>query len=166
MTSSPKALTSTSAWEAASSLSWYESELIPGLLQTEAYAHTLIEADNPGVDAEEIKRRVGLRMERQTLVSRVTAPPRLDVVLNEAIIRRPVGGNEVMSGQLNRLVEASELSNVALRIMPFSAELHHGIMSGPFVILRFPLNGDGKETEPPTRLRGQLHWRAVPRQAQ
>jgi transcriptional regulator with XRE-family HTH domain len=136
--------------EAASSFSWYESELIPGLLQTEAYAHTLIEADNPGVDEEEIKRRVGLRMARQALLTRVTARPQLQVVLNESAIRRPVGGMEVMAKQLTRLVETSDLPNVSLKIMPFSVGLHHGIMSGPFVILRFPLNGDGKETEPPT----------------
>jgi transcriptional regulator with XRE-family HTH domain len=136
--------------EAASNFSWYESELIPGLLQTERYAHTLIEADNPGVDAEEVSRRVRLRLARQALLTRITAAPHLNVVLNEAAIRRPVGGTDVMSEQLNRLLEASELPNVALRIMPFSAGLHHGVMSGPFVILRFPLNGDGKETEPPT----------------
>jgi transcriptional regulator with XRE-family HTH domain len=136
--------------EAASSFSWYESELIPGLLQTESYAHTLIKADNPGVDDEEIDRRVGLRMARQALLTRVTASPQLQVVLNEAAIRRPVGGTEVMAEQLARLAEASNLPNVSLRIMPFSVGLHHGIMSGPFVILRFPLNGDRKETEPPT----------------
>jgi transcriptional regulator with XRE-family HTH domain len=136
--------------EAASSLSWYESELIPGLLQTERYAHTLIEAGNPGVDADEINRRVHLRMARQALLTRVTARPTLNVVLNEATTKRPVGGSEVMSEQLSRLVEVSELPHVQLRIMPFSVGLHHGIMSGPFVILRFPLNGDGKETEPPT----------------
>jgi transcriptional regulator with XRE-family HTH domain len=136
--------------EATSSFSWYESELIPGLLQTEAYARTLIKADNPGVDQEEIDRRVRLRMARQTLLTRVTARPQLQVVLNEAAIRRPVGGTEVMAEQLTRLMEASELPNVTLKVMPFSVGLHHGIMSGPFVILRFPLNGDGKETEPPT----------------
>ncbi len=136
--------------EAASSFSWYESELIPGLLQTERYAHTLITADNPGVDDEEINRRVHLRLARQALLTRVTAPPSLHVVLNEATIRRPIGGTQVMAEQLGRLVEASELPNLSLRIMPFSAGLHHGIMSGPFVMLRFPLNGDGKETEPPT----------------
>jgi len=136
--------------EAASSFSWYESELIPGLLQTEAYAHTLIEADNPGVDEDEINRRVGLRMARQPLLTRVTAPPQMHVVLNEATIRRPVGGKEVMAEQLTQLAVISELPNVSLKIMPFSTGLHHGIMSGPFVILRFPLNGDGKETEPPT----------------
>lgn len=136
--------------EAASNISWYESELIPGLLQTGRYARALIEADNPGVADEEITRRVQLRIERQTLVTRVTAAPELKVVLNEAIIRRPVGGAEVMAAQIKRLLDDSDLPNMALRIMPFSAGLHHGIMSGPFVILRFPLNGDGKATEPPT----------------
>lgn len=136
--------------EAASAVSWYEAELVPGLLQTESYAHTLIEADNPGVDAQEIDRRVHVRIARQALITRVTAPPELGIVLNEAIIRRPVGGPGVMHAQLGRLAETSTLPNVSLRIMPFSAGLHHGIMSGPFVILRFPLNGDGKATEPPT----------------
>jgi transcriptional regulator with XRE-family HTH domain len=136
--------------ESASSLSWYESELVPGLLQTEAYAHTLITADNPGVDELEIDRRVHVRIARQALMTRVTAAPELRVVLNEAIVRRPVGGMSVMGGQLHRLLEVSDLPNMSLRVMPFSAGLHHGIMSGPFVILRFPLNGDGKETEPPT----------------
>lgn len=136
--------------EAASAVSWYEAELVPGLLQTESYAHALIESDNPGVDAQEIDRRVHVRIARQALITRVTAPPELDVVLNEAIIRRPVGGPGVMHAQLSRLAEASTLPNVSLRIIPFSAGLHHGIMSGPFVILRFPLNGDGKATEPPT----------------
>ena len=60
--------------EAASLLSLYQSELVPGLLQTEDYARTLIEADNPGVDAEEIDRRVQLRIARQALVRRPVAP--------------------------------------------------------------------------------------------
>jgi hypothetical protein len=136
--------------EAASTFSWYESELVPGILQTERYAHTLIGAGIPGVDAEEINRRVHVRLARQVLLTRVTAPPHLHLVLNEAVIRRPVGGAQVMAGQLARLAEVSDLPTVSLRIVPFHAGLHHGIISGPFVILRFPLNGDGKETEPPT----------------
>jgi transcriptional regulator with XRE-family HTH domain len=135
--------------EAASAFAWYESELIPGLLQTESYARTLIEAGNPGVDREEISRRVRLRLARQALLTRTAAPPQLRVVLNEAVIRRPVGGPDVMSGQLARLAEASALPSLSLRVMPFSAGLHAGIFSGPFVLLRFPLNGDGRETEPP-----------------
>jgi transcriptional regulator with XRE-family HTH domain len=136
--------------EAASRLAWYESELVPGLLQIEDYARTLIRADNPGVDDDEIERRVHVRMARQALLTRVTTPPTLDVALNEAILHRPVGGGNVMARQLDRLVEVSELDHVSLRVMPFSVGLHAGIMSGPFVILYFPLNGDGRPSEPPT----------------
>lgn len=136
--------------EAAARLEWYESELVPGLLQTEAYARTLIETDNPGVDPAEIARRVQVRMARQTLLDRVTNPPELQVVLNEAIIRRPVGGRAVLAEQLRRLIEVNNLPTVAIRVMPFGVGLHHGVMSGPFVKLGFPVNGNGQETEPPT----------------
>jgi hypothetical protein len=136
--------------EAASGLSWYESELVPGLLQTEEYARVVIGADKPDMDPQEIDRRVQVRMARQAMLVRVTAPPTVQVVLNEAILRRPVGGSHVMAGQLRRLAEAAALPNIVIRVVPFSAGLHHGLMSGPFVILKFPLNGDGKESEPPT----------------
>jgi hypothetical protein len=56
----------------------------------------------------------------------------------------------VLAGQLHRLVEVSALPNVALRVMPFAAGLHAGMVSGPFVTLRFPVSADGRETEPPT----------------
>ena len=136
--------------EAASQLAWYESELVPGLLQTEEYARTVISTGNPGVDEEEISRRAHVRMARQPLIRRATSPLQLQVALNEAILRRPVSGPRVMAGQLARLAEVSELPNVSLRVVPFGAGLHPGLMSGPFVILRFPLNGDGRESEPAT----------------
>jgi transcriptional regulator with XRE-family HTH domain len=136
--------------EAASHFRWYESELVPGLLQTKAYARTLISRDNPGVDDEEIDRRVRLRIERQTLLSRVTAAPTIEVALNEAVLRRPVGGAEVMAEQLHHLARVAAYPNVSLRVVPFTVGLHDGLMSGPFVILNFPTNGEGKETEPPT----------------
>jgi transcriptional regulator with XRE-family HTH domain len=136
--------------EAASRFSWYESELVPGLFQTEDYARAVIRADNPDVVDAEIERRVHVRLARQALLTRVTHCPVFDVVLNEAILHRPVGGVEAARGQLKRLVEVSELPTVSLRVVPFSAGLHHGIMSGPFVTLRFPLNGNGQDTEPPT----------------
>ncbi|TVT61980.1 helix-turn-helix domain-containing protein [Amycolatopsis rhizosphaerae] len=135
---------------AAASLHWYESELVPGLLQTPDYARAVISYDNPEDDPDEVELRVRLRMERQVLLTRPVAAPRLYVVLNEAILRRPVGGRPVMAGQLERLAQVSELPNVRLRVAGFAAGLHHGVMSGPFVLLRFPTNGDGKETEPPT----------------
>lgn len=136
--------------EAASELSAYQPELVPGLLQTQQYARAVIQADNPGVDQEEIDRRVHVRIARQALVRRHTAPPGLNVVLSEAILRRPIGGTGVMAAQLDSLAASAGLPNVALRVVPFSAGLHHGVMSGPFVILRFPLNGDGRESEPAT----------------
>jgi len=89
-------------------------------------------------------------MARQPLIQRATAPLLVQVTLNEGILRRPVGGPAVMADQLTRLAEVSELPNVSLRVVPFSAGLHPGLMSGPFVILRFPLNGDGRESEPAT----------------
>jgi transcriptional regulator with XRE-family HTH domain len=135
--------------EAASQLAWYEPELVPGLLQTMDYARAIIGAE-PLIDADEVDRRVQLRIERQALIRRPTAPLALRVVLNESILRRPVGGREVMSAQLVALAEAAELSNVKLRVVPFSAGLHHGLMSGPFEVLRFPLNGDGQDSEPST----------------
>ncbi len=136
--------------EAAAEISWYESELVPGLLQTEDYARTLIEADNPGVDTPEIDRRVQVRVQRQALVRRATAPLKLRVVLSEAVLHRPVGGPQVMAAQLDRLAEAGELANISLRVLPFSAGFHRGVLSGPFEILRFPQNGDGTDSEPPT----------------
>jgi hypothetical protein len=135
--------------EAAASLAWYEPELVPGLLQTTDYARAITSADG-SIDAAEVDRRVQLRIERQALIRRATAPLELRVVLNESILRRPVGGREVMAAQLDALAEAAELPNVSLRVVPFTAGLHYGIVSGPFEILRFPVNGDGQDSEPPT----------------
>lgn len=136
--------------EAVSHLVGYQSELVPGLLQTEDYARTVIEAGKPGVDGAEIERRVSVRMARQALLTRVTVPPRYEIVLNEAILHRPIGGTTVMVRQLERLIEAGSLPTVSLRVLPFGAGLHLGIMSGPFVMLRFPVNSNGQEAEPPT----------------
>jgi hypothetical protein len=136
--------------ESAASLAWYEPELIPGLLQTPDYTRTLIRGADPVVHEAEIERRVQVRVARQALLTRPTRPPSLQVVLNEAVLRRPVGGGRVLLDQLDRLVEVSALPNVSLRVMPFASGLHAGMVSGPFVTLRFPINADGRETEPPT----------------
>jgi hypothetical protein len=88
-------------------------------------------------------------MARQALVTRVTSPPILQVVFNEAILRRPIGGHDVMARQLQRLAAAAELPSVSIRVVPFDTGLHHGVMSGPFEILRFPLHSNGQATEPP-----------------
>ncbi|MFE7479912.1 helix-turn-helix domain-containing protein [Streptomyces sp. NPDC057552] len=135
---------------AAASLRQYIKDLVPGLVQTEDYARALIRRSNPHVDHDEIERRVHVRMARQELLTRVTSPPTLELALGEAVLRQPVGGGEVMSRQLHRLVEVTELPNVSLRVVPFAVGLHDGLMSGPFTFLRFPVNGDGQPMEPPT----------------
>ncbi|MGW1206105.1 helix-turn-helix domain-containing protein [Streptomyces cyaneofuscatus] len=136
--------------EAAERLSWYESELVPGLFQTPDYARALIKRSNPERDDAEVERRVHVRVTRQALLTRVTSPPIVDVALNEAILRRPVGGNKVMAEQLEHLVHLNELENISIRVVPYAAGLHEGLMSGPFVTLRFPVNGDSSYGEPPT----------------
>ncbi|MET8981952.1 helix-turn-helix transcriptional regulator [Streptomyces sp. NPDC004539] len=135
--------------EAATSIQWYESEVIPGLLQTPDYARTVIGLV-PDRDEEEIERRTHVRITRQVLLTRVTDAPKVDVVLNEGVLHRPVGSAKIMAGQLNRLAELDELDNVNIRVVPYSAGLHTGVMSGPFVLMRFPVTGDGRDTEPPT----------------
>jgi transcriptional regulator with XRE-family HTH domain len=136
--------------EAAAAIDWYEANLIPGLLQTEDYARTLIRAYRSDVADEEVDRRVQVRVARQRLLTRATAPPRLHIVLDEAILRRPVGGPAVMAAQLRHIAEACDLPSVSLRVVPFSAGFHQGIQSGAFEILRFPSNGEGQDKEPPT----------------
>lgn len=134
---------------AASHISSYE-QVIPGLLQTKEYARVLIKADHPDEADEEIDRRVRLRMARQALVRRATDPPTLRLALSESIIRTPVGGPVAMAAQLHQLAAAAELPNVSLRVVPFDAGFHLGLLSGPFITLRFPVNGNGREPEPPT----------------
>jgi transcriptional regulator with XRE-family HTH domain len=135
---------------AANQISWYESELAPGLFQMPGYARALIRLDHHDAEDDEIDRYVQLRVGRQAILRRPVDPPLLRVALRESVLRCPVGGAVVMAGQLDRLTEASELPNVSLRVVPFAAGLHHGMMSGPFEILRFPVNGGGLESEPPT----------------
>jgi transcriptional regulator with XRE-family HTH domain len=135
---------------AASHLSWFEQELVPGLFQTADYARTLIRADHPDEDDAEIERRVQLRIARQAILRRPVEPLMLRVALRETVLRCPVGGPGIMSEQLGRLAEASELPNVDLRVVGFAAGFHLGMLSGSFEILRFPLSGGGEEREPPT----------------
>ncbi|MFI0722211.1 helix-turn-helix domain-containing protein [Streptomyces sp. NPDC021224] len=136
--------------EAAERVQQYSPELVPGLLQTPDYARTLIRAGYPDVAEEEIERRAHVRIARQTLLTRVTSPLTMEVALNEAILRRPVGGREVMAAQLDHLVELTALPHVSVRVVPYDAGLHYGVLCGSFTTLRFPLGGDGQPTEPPT----------------
>ncbi|MFG1878155.1 helix-turn-helix domain-containing protein [Sphaerisporangium sp. NPDC049003] len=121
---------------AASSLRNWETSIIPGLLQTPAYAAEVIRA--AGVrELRELERRVAVRMERQQLLLREKNPPQFWAVVDEAALLRPVGSSEVREEQLRKLVDTSPLQHVKLQVLPFSAGPHAGL-GGPFVILDFP----------------------------
>jgi hypothetical protein len=114
----------------------YEVQFVPGLLQTDAYARAVIRLGYTDADDEEIARRVGLRMARKQLLARPDAP-QLWAVLDEAVLRRPIGGPDVMRAQLEALHDASKLPNVRLQVIPFHAG-GHPATGGAFTVLRFP----------------------------
>lgn len=117
----------------ASGIKTYEPQLIPGILQTESYAATVIRAEHPDAPDEEIERRVELRMKRQKLDNR----PNLWVVLDESVLRRPIGGAHIMREQLARLVGESRVPGVKMQVLPFRAG-EHGSMGSSFSLLSFP----------------------------
>jgi transcriptional regulator with XRE-family HTH domain len=122
--------------EAAALVRTYEVQFIPGLLQTEEYARAVISLGNSASPAEEIEQRVSLRTTRQKLLTRGDAP-RLWAVVDEAALRRPIGGRDVMRGQIERLIEATKLPGVILQVLPFRVG-GHTAEAGAFTILRFP----------------------------
>jgi transcriptional regulator with XRE-family HTH domain len=124
---------------AASEIRIYEVCLIHGLLQTEDYARAVITAGMVNSPRADIERRVALRMERQR-VSKMT-PPKVWVVLDEAALRRQVGGPEVMRVQLEYLLELAAMPNVSLQVIPFGGGAHPA-MGRPFVVLVFGERAD------------------------
>ncbi|MFD0689359.1 helix-turn-helix domain-containing protein [Actinomadura fibrosa] len=119
----------------ATSIHSYEAEHVPGPLQTEDYARAVFHGFLFG-DEEEIEKRVAVRMaRRERLVASGT--PKFWVVVNEAVLRRVVGGPDVMRVQLEYLAEVARSPHVTLQVLPFSAGAHPA-MSGSFVILQFP----------------------------
>jgi transcriptional regulator with XRE-family HTH domain len=120
----------------ARSISNYQSLFVPGLLQTEDYARAVIQGTLPHATPEEVENRVLARMERQALLRRDN-PPRLWAIMDEAAVRRQVGGRPVMAAQLARLRQAAALPNVTVQVIPFDAGAHPG-MPGSFIVLDFP----------------------------
>ncbi len=122
---------------AASRIRTYEHQVIPGLLQTQDYALALFKAANPSAGPEEISERLRVRMGRQSLITRTDDPIRFEVVLDEAALSRPVGGDEVMREQLKQLCATASMPNVVIQMLPFEAGAH-AAMEGTFAILDFP----------------------------
>lgn len=121
---------------AASLIRTYENQFVPGLLQTPAYARAVIELAHEHAPEEELERRVQLRTARQR---RLTGENSLTLwaVIDEAAVRRVLGGPEVMREQIEHLLDLTSHENVTLQVMPFDRG-GHAAAGGPFSILRFP----------------------------
>lgn len=118
----------------------YSSHAVPGLLQTPEYARALLSMGHSLRDAEHLEERVAARLERQ---NRLTGPdrPELWIILDEAVLRRPVGGSAVMRGQLEKLLRMAEEPNITVQVLPFDQGAH-GALAGSLSVLVMP---DGTE---------------------
>ncbi|MEV4642528.1 helix-turn-helix transcriptional regulator [Actinoplanes sp. NPDC049548] len=122
--------------QAAELIRTYEIQFVPGLLQTDAYARAVIMLGHGTASGEEIDRRADLRMARKQLLAR-TDPPRLWAVIDEAVLRRPIGGRDVLREQIAYLLQACTHRNIRLQVIPFETG-GHAAAGGAFTILRFP----------------------------
>ena len=120
---------------AAALIRSYEVQFVPGLLQTREYARAVVLLGHGRAGPGEVDRRVDLRMRRQEVLRR-PRPPKLWAVVDEAALRRPIGGPKVMRGQLEALLEVTRTPNVRLQVIPFAAG-GHAAAGGAFTILRF-----------------------------
>ncbi|MEV7867097.1 helix-turn-helix transcriptional regulator [Streptomyces sp. NPDC088124] len=114
----------------------YESLFVPGLAQTEPYAQAVIRGVLPTASQKEVAQRVQARMERQALLTK-EHPLRLWAIVDEAAVRRVVGGHEVMRGQAKHLLQLMEEPHVTFQVIPFEKGAH-AAMTGSFVHMDFP----------------------------
>ncbi|WP_040684577.1 helix-turn-helix domain-containing protein [Nocardiopsis halotolerans] len=126
--------------QGASEIYAWETQLVPGLLQTRAYATALNESGTAELSEEEVRARVDIRMSRQQILDG-EEPIRFWAVIDEAALHRNVGGSEVMHEQITHLLEASQHPKVTLQILPQPSGAHTG-MAGSFSILGFPASVD------------------------
>ncbi|GAB2700395.1 helix-turn-helix domain-containing protein [Nocardia thraciensis] len=123
-------------------------ELVPGILQTPDYARVLYRIGHPGDLDNEISRRVEMRIRRQILITRKTRPAAVDVILDESVLHRIVGNRRIMAAQLRHLADLSTRSNIEIRILPHSAGIPLGELTGPFIILDFGIGPNRLPIEP------------------
>ncbi|MQA63372.1 MAG: helix-turn-helix domain-containing protein [Actinophytocola sp.] len=120
--------------EDASEMRWYQSEVVPGVLQAESYVRAILSTAQPSVADDEVERRVKLRLERRAVLESTDRV--LNFILSESALRRNVGGDVVMAEQLRHLAEVAERSNVQLQVLPFTARTFSAATYG-FIVLRF-----------------------------
>ena len=121
---------------AAQLIRTYELQFVPGLLQTQEYVRAVVQLGRGLIPAEEVERRVSLRVSRQEVLTRPN-PVRLWAVVDESVLRRPIGGVKAMRVQLEALIEATHIPHVTLQVMPFNSG-GHAATGGAYSILRFP----------------------------
>ncbi|MET8622754.1 helix-turn-helix transcriptional regulator [Kitasatospora sp. NPDC004669] len=119
----------------------FELSLIPGLLQTADYARALTRQLQPEATPEEVNALVDVRLARQNAALRREDPLKLWAIVDEAALRRAIGGRAVMAKQLQQLIAASKEPNVTMQVVPSEAGAHAGVL-GSFVILEFPVRND------------------------
>lgn len=117
----------------------YGALAVPGLLQTEDYARAVFTMRRPLLDDEVVEQRIGARLERQEIFSRRPLPT-LSFVIEESVLRRPIGGRSVLRGQLEQILLYGQLRNVEIQVMPTEAAEHCGL-GGPFTLIE---NRDGR----------------------
>ena len=120
--------------EEASAISTYQPLVVPGLLQTPAYAEAIIRGDQI-TDAQEIEHRLAFRMRRQQILKR-PHPPHLSLIIDQAALSRPFGSADDRRQQLQWLIDAGQAPNIDVRVIPFSAGTHPGLATG-FTILDY-----------------------------
>ena len=120
----------------AASIRSFQTHLVPGLLQTEEYSRALIKVGQPTESSVNIDRMISLRRRRQAMLAD-TGTLEMWAVLDEAVLRRPIGGHAVMRAQLARLLEVDELPSVTIQVLPFTRGAHPGL-GGAFTIIGFP----------------------------
>ena len=121
---------------AATSIDVYMSLIVPALLQTPDYARAVIAAVRPDLPASEIDRRVELRLRRQDMLDQ-ERPPVMRVLLDDTLLRRPVGGPAVLAAQRRRLLADADRPAITIQVLEVAAGAHAG-MDGPFTIFGFP----------------------------
>lgn len=122
--------------EAAASLLVFQTSVVHGLLQTADYARAWLRAADPGMPNAELERLVSLRMTRQQALTREGEPLTLWAILDEAALRRRVGGAEVMRAQVEHLLDMTKRANLTIQVLPFDVGAH-AAASGSFTLVEF-----------------------------
>ena len=120
----------------ATQIHQWELRVVPGLLQTEDYARSVIKAGQPRISSDELERKVASRMERQAIFARESGRPMFWAVIHEGVLRHVVGSPEIMRGQLDRLIEAADSPDIIIQVLPYTASDHPGT-DGPTLVYEF-----------------------------